>query len=134
MDLKIPIVYSKSHEVFPRITIGILIVLGLIILIQYLIKMRHMNTKLFSLKNKQFFEKDYDKFKLFGTILLLFAFILLLEPLGFVIAGIIFMSLFNILFAGKYTKKDLLISTSLAIIETMSVWFVFGYLFEITLP
>ncbi|NLB21176.1 MAG: tripartite tricarboxylate transporter TctB family protein [Clostridium sp.] len=134
MDLKIPIVHSKSHEIFPRITIAIVIILAIIIIIQYVNKSRQGDTKLFSLKGKHFFEENYDKVKLFGTIILLFAFIFLLEPLGFIVAGIIFMSLFNILFSGKYTKKEFLVSTSIAVIETMSVWFIFGYLFEITLP
>ncbi len=134
MDLKIPIVHSTSHKIFPRIVLAILIILAVIMFIQYILKARKEKTKLFSLKGKQFFEDNYDKVKLFGTIIFLFAFIFLLEPLGFIIASIIFMSLFNILFSGKYSKKDIVISTGIAIIETMSVWFIFGYLFEITLP
>ncbi len=112
----------------------ILIILAIIIFIQHVIKSRQANTKLFSLKGKQFFEENYDKVKLFGTIILLFAFIFLLEPLGFVIASIIFMSLFNILYSEKYDKKGLLVSLGLAVAETMTVWFIFGYLFDITLP
>lgn len=133
-EFKIPIVYSTSHKVFPQIVFGILVILAIIILIQYVMKQHKSKETLFSLKGKQFFEKDYDKVKLFGTLILLFAFVFLLKPLGFIPAGILFMSLFNILFTGRIGKKDILISIGIAVVETMIVWFIFGYLFEITLP
>lgn len=133
-ELKIPIIYSTSHEIFPKIVFGILVILAIIIFIQYVLKQRKAKEALFSLKGKQYFEKDYDKVKLFGSLILLFAFVFLLKPLGFIPAGILFMSLFNVLFTGRFGKKDILISVGIAVVETMIVWFVFGYLFEITLP
>ena len=133
-ELKIPVVYSTSHEIFPKIVFGILVILAIIIFVQYVLKQRKAKEALFSLKGKQFFEKDYDKVKLFGSLILLFAFVFLLKPLGFIPAGILFMSLFNVLFTGRFGKKDILISVGIAVVETMIVWFVFGYLFEITLP
>ena len=133
-EVKIPIVYSTSHEIFPKIVFGVLVILAVILFIQYVLKQSKANEPLFSLKGKQFFEKDYDKVKLFGSLILVFAFVFLLEPLGFIPAGILFMTLFNVLFTGRLGKKDILISLGIAIIETMTVWFIFGYLFEITLP
>lgn len=134
LDFKLPIVYSTSHTVMPKIIFGVLVILGIILFIQYVMKTRKEGGKLFSLKGKRFFEENYDRMKLFGTVIILFGFIVFMKPLGFILAGIIFMSLFNILYDGKFGKKDLLLSISISVVETMTVWFIFGYLFDITLP
>jgi len=133
-DIKIPIVYSTSHEVVPRIVTGILVILAIVIFIQYVMKTRKENGKLFSIKGKKFFEDNFDKVKLFGTLILLIVFILLMKPIGFIAAGIIIVSLFNILYSAKFDKKDIMVSIGISVVETMTVWFIFGYLFEITLP
>lgn len=133
-DIKIPIVYSTSHEVFPRIVLVILVILAIIIFLQYLLKTRKEKSKLFSFKGKHFFEKDYDKVKLFGSAILLLLYIVIMKPLGFIFASILIMSLFNILYSARFGKKDIGISIGISVIETMTVWFIFGYLFEITLP
>lgn len=133
-DFKLPIVYSTSHEVVPRIIFGVLVILAFIIFIQYVLKIRKENGKLFSLKGKHFFEENYDKVKLFGSAILLLIFMLIMKPLGFILSSIIIVSLLNILFSAKYGKKDIMLSIGISVIETMTVWFIFGYLFEITLP
>lgn len=133
-DIKIPIVYSTSHEVVPRIVLGILVILAIIIFLQYLLKTRKEKSKLFAIKGKHFFEKDYDKVKLFGSAILLLLYIVIMKPLGFIFASILIMSLFNILYSARFGKKDIGISIGISVIETMTVWFIFGYLFEITLP
>lgn len=134
LDIKIPIVYSTSHEVFPRIVLVILVILAIIIFLQYLLKTRKEKSKLFAIKGKHFFEKDYDKVKLFGSAILLLLYIVIMKPLGFIFASILIMSLFNILYSARFGKKDIGISIGISVIETMTVWFIFGYLFEITLP
>ena len=133
-DIKIPIVYSTSHEVVPRIVLGILVILAIIMFIQYVLKTRKEKGKLFSYKGRHFFEKDYDKVKLFGSAVLLLLYIVIMKPLGFIFASILIMSLFNILYSAKFGKKDMVLSIGISVIETMTVWFIFGYLFEITLP
>lgn len=133
-DLKIPVIYSTSHNLFPRIVLGILVLLGIILVIQAMIKARKTNRPFLSLKGKRFFIADYDKTKLFGTLIGLILYIVLMPIIGFIPASILFMLLFNILYSARWGKKDLAVHLAIAAVETMSVWFVFGYLFEITLP
>lgn len=130
----IKIVYSRSHWVMPRIVMGILVVLGIIILIQEMVKAKRENRPLINLKGKSFFVEGYDKVKLFSSIVLLFVYIGAMKLLGFIIGSIIIISLFNILFAPKKDKKSIAICIGISVIETMILWFVFGYIFEITLP
>ena len=132
--MSIKIVYSKSHTIFPKIIIGVLILFAIILFIQSLMKSRKLNCPLFDFKSKRFFIEQYDKLKLFGTLILLVLYIFSMNLLGFVAAGIIFISLFNILYAGKKDIKTIAICIGIATIETLLVWFIFGYVFEITLP
>lgn len=131
---KIKIVYSQSHLVMPRIVVGILVILGIIILIQETMKAKRENRPLINLKDKRFFVENYDKLKLFGSMILLFAYIPAMQFLGFIIASIIIISLFNILFSPKKDKKSIIFCIVISVIETLILWFVFGYIFEITLP
>lgn len=133
-DFKVPVTYSTSHTVFPRIVLGILAILAVILLIQGILKARKENRSFLSWKGTRFFTEHYDKAKLFGTIIGLVAYILLMPILGFIPASLLFIFFFNVLYAGRWGKKDLAISLSIAAVETMTVWFIFGYLFEITLP
>ena len=133
-DLKIKIVYSQSHTVFPKIIFSILVILAIIIVIQSIMKSRQERTSLFSLKNRHFFIHQYDKAKIFGTIILLIIYAFALKIIGFIASGIIFITMFNILFSGDQSKKGLVKSFLIATVETMLIWFIFGYLFNVTLP
>ncbi|MHB8130106.1 MAG: tripartite tricarboxylate transporter TctB family protein [Mobilitalea sp.] len=131
---KIKIVHSQSHLVFPKIVIGILLILLFVMIIQAIVKARKENKPLFNLKNKKFFVENYDKIKLFGSLVLFVLYILSLELLGFLIASIVFITLFNILFAATKSKKSLINSVIISVIASFTLWFLFGYVFNITLP
>jgi hypothetical protein len=131
---KVKIVYSQSHTVFPKIIFVILIIFAVILLIQSLMKAKKENRSFLDFKGKKFFIEKYDKLKFYGTIVLLILYILSLNLLGFLPASIIFISLFNILYAGKKEPKSIAISIGISIVESLLIWFVFGYLFEVTLP
>lgn len=131
---KVKIVFSQSHLIMPKIILGILIILGVIIFIQSLLKAKRENRPVIDFKNKRFFEDNYDKVKFYGTIILLLLYVFSMNLLGFILSSIIFLSLFNVLFTGKKDIKSIVKSIIISIIETMVVWFVFGYIFEITLP
>lgn len=133
-DLKIRIVYSQSHTVFPRIIFGVLIIFALIIIIQSIMKSMREKKAIISFDNRRFFIEQFDKTKLFGSLALLVAYSLALKFIGFLLSGIIFISLFNILFSGDRSKKGIIKSIIISTIETLIIWFVFGYLFNITLP
>jgi hypothetical protein len=131
---KIKIVHSQSHLVFPTIVIGILIILMIVLIIQTIIKAKQQNKPLIDIKNKKFFEENYDKFKFWGSIVLFVLYIATLEILGFLIGSIIFISLFNVLFAGTTKIKSLISSVVISSVASFSLWFLFGYVFNITLP
>jgi hypothetical protein len=118
----------------PKIIIGVLIILAVIIFVQEYMKAKKANKSFMSLKGWRFFAEGYDKVKLFGSIGLLFAYIGLMKLIGFIASSIIIASLFNILFAEKKDKKSIAICIGISVIEALLLWFVFGYIFEITLP
>ena len=125
--------YSTSHYFFPKIIITLLIVLGLIIIIPKIIKA--VKSGAFSKGNRpHFFVENYDKLKLFGTVALLILYILALEWVGFLIASIIFIFLFNVLFCGTLQPKSLLISAIISVVASVGVWYIFGVVFNVTLP
>lgn len=131
---KIKIVHSQSHLVFPTIVIGILIILLIIIIIQAVMKAKKQNKPFLDIKNKKFFVENYDKLKLWGSILLFVLYILSLELIGFLFASILFITLFNVLFAGTTKKRSLIGSIVISSVASFTLWFLFGYVFNITLP
>lgn len=131
---KIKIVHSQSHLVFPKIVIGILIILLIVLMVQAVLKAKKQKKSIFSFKNKKFFEENYDKLKFWGSIILFVLYLLSLELLGFLIASIIFITLYNVLYAGTLKIKSLIGSVMISSIASFTLWFLFGYVFNITLP
>lgn len=130
--LTIDIKYDEYHIIFPRIIIGILVVLVVLMLLKYLIKKwKEGNLTKFKFK---FFEENYDKWKFFGTIGLLVVYVTVLEIVGFIASSIIFMFLLTILLRGNFQRNTLVISLINSVTTSVLVWFFFGYLFDITLP
>lgn len=118
---------------FPKIIITILIVLGLFILIPKIIKAIKSKEPLIP-KGTRFFVENFDKVKLFGTLILLILYILALGRIGFVPAGLIFIFLFNVLFCGTLKWESLLTSAIITAVFVIGTWWVFGVLFNVTLP
>ena len=131
---KVKIIHSQSHLVFPKIVIGILIILSIVLIIQALIKAKKENRPFINIKNKKFFEENYDKIKFWGSIILFILYIMSLEILGFLFGSIIFITLFNVLYAGTKNKKSLFFSVLISVIASFILWFLFGYVFNVTLP
>lgn len=130
---KIKIVYSTSHLIMPKIVVCILIILALIMLLQEIIKGKKEGRS-FSFKGKKIFIENYDKVRLWGTLILFIFYILALEMIGFLTSSLIFIFLFNVLFAGSKNKKSILTSAIISIVSSVSIWYIFGFLFNITLP
>jgi ABC-type Fe3+ transport system permease subunit len=131
---KVKIIHSQSHLIFPKIVIGILVILLIILIIQAFIKAKKENRSLINIKNKKFFVENYDKMKFWGSIILFVLYILSLELLGFLVASIVFITLFNVLYAGTKNKRSLFISLLISVIASFVLWFLFGYVFNVTLP
>jgi hypothetical protein len=143
---------STSHWLFPPIIMWILGILFVIMLIQRAIKCKKTGTPFINIKGYRFFIQDWDKVKLPGTLLLLVLYFPAMNLLGFLPASIIFVFLFNVLFVGLSQLKSipvafktkefwsnpdfrsLIISLIISVVSSTVIWFLFGYVFRITLP
>lgn len=132
--MKLKIINSTSHWVMPRIVMGILVVLLVIIGIQRLIHCRKTGTPFIQLKNYRFFRPGWNKVKLLGGILTFVAYIYLMEFLTFLPASIISIFIFNVLFDNERTKKSMITSGVISVGFSVFIWLIFGVLFRITLP
>lgn len=130
--LTIEMKFSEYHSIFPNIILWTLILLGLSLLIPNIIK-RVKEGRLTKF-NFKFFEENYDKVKFYGTVALLLVYVFLLELTGFLATTIIFMFLITILFMGSYKRKAIIISLINSVTTSLIVWYVFGTIFDITLP
>lgn len=128
----IHIVYSTQHWIVPKIVIGILIVfLAAIIITEGMARVKAGEP--FFKKPGRFFNDNCDYVKLFGTLILFIGYIACLNVIGFTITSIIFVFLFNVLYAGT-APKSLLISILIAVISSVVIAVMFGVIFNITLP
>ena len=145
---KVSYKYSNSHLVMPKIVIGVLILLGIILLIQRAKQCKKEGKPFFAFKGYHFFVENYDKVKFWGSIILMAAYIYTMERIHFLPASLIFIFLFNILYDesinfkalfGKTGEpvirvKSLLISLGISVVFSVAVWYLFGIVFNITLP
>lgn len=134
--MRINVVYSTQHWIFPTITIGILVILG-VILIAVEGRARLKAGKGFFAKPGRFFEENYDKVKFWGCLVLMFVYFFFLDKIGFTIWSIICLFLFNTLFANKEQMKNPkyhITSLIISVVACVVISLVFGTLFAITLP
>lgn len=145
---KVKIKWSTSHLFFPRIIAWVLVILAVILLIQRALKCKREGTPFFAFKNYRFFLKDFDKPKLFGSVILMAGYFACLEPMGFLWASILFVFLFNALYSEAVDlgvlfhkregavihTRNLLISVGSAVVISTFIWWLFGIAFNITLP
>lgn len=134
--MRINVVYSTQHWIFPTIIIVILAVLGAAIIAAEGVG-RVKAGRGFFVKPGRFFAENYDKVKLWGCIVLMIAYFFLLDKIGFTVCSIIFVFLFNTLFAGPERMKSVKYHVTSLIISLVSVLLVsilFGTVFDITLP
>jgi len=142
--LSVSIDFDKSHLYFPRIIVSILAILLVIIIIRAVLERRCARRAGEKTEPFHFFEKDYDKLRLFGTLGLAIVYFFSMdrvgrlfpnEGFGFLFTSIPFMILLSFLFVGKGKIKAHLIPILLSSVLTpLTVWIVLGQLFHITLP
>ncbi|MDR1932357.1 MAG: tripartite tricarboxylate transporter TctB family protein [Spirochaetales bacterium] len=130
---KLEVQYSTSHLFFPKIVIGILVVLAVIMAVKYALARARGKQPLVS-RNWSFFVKDADFFMLFGSLGLFILYILALKPLGFLVSSLIFIFLFNLLFCRTFKLKSVFISLIISVISCVLVWYLFSVVFNISLP
>ena len=130
---RLRVLYSTSHMFFPKIVIGILIILAVIIVIKNVI-IRARNKQPIIKTDRKFFAPGADFFMLFGSLILFILYIWTLKILGFLISSIIFVFLFNLLFGRTREKKSILVSLVVSVISCVVVWYLFSVVFNISLP
>lgn len=142
--LSITIDFQQSHLFFPRIMIGVIIVLVVAIAIKELLSRARKGTLKELFKGFSFFEPGFNKAKLFGTFGLVILYFVLMdyvgrlfpnEGLGFLSTSIPFMLALSVLFAGKeVVKKHWIAIVVSSVVTPLAAWLLFGKLFFITLP
>lgn len=126
------VVYSTEHWIVPRIIICILCVLFAAIIITEG-RARTAKGEAFFALSEKFFKENPDFIKLFGTLVLFVGYIMTLDILGFTLTSMIFVFLFNILYAGT-SPKSIAVSLFIAIAASLIISVAFGVFFNITLP
>ncbi len=140
--------FSNMHLFFPTVIACILGILLVVLIIQRALRCKREGVPFINLKGYHFFTPGYDKLKLWGSLVLFVGYILCLNPLGFLVSSMIFITLFNILFAesidlralfhkgeGKVIHaKSLLISVVIGVVSSTLIWVLFYKIFNITLP
>lgn len=128
----IKVVYSTEHWIMPIIVMVILAVLLATIIITEGRTRVKAGGKFFE-KPGRFFIENCDHFKLWGTLVLFAGYIVCLNIIGFTVTSMIFVFLFNILYAGT-KKKSVIVSVILAVVSSLIISVLFGVVFNITLP
>lgn len=128
----INVVYSTEHWIVPRIVMGVLAVLLLLIIVTEAMARVKAGGSLIP-KMGKFFIDGADQVKLWGTLILFAAYIFCLDIVGFTVTSIIFVLLFNLLYAGL-EKKSVVLSVILAVVSSLIISIMFGVVFNITLP
>lgn len=134
--MRINVVYSTQHWIFPTITIAILVILGAIILAVEARGRVKAGKGVFAAPGR-FFEENYDKLKFWGCLVLMVAYFLLLDKIGFTVCSAVFLFLFNTLFAGLDRMKNVkyhLVSLLISVVATLGISLLFGTAFNISLP
>ncbi|MCR4818364.1 MAG: tripartite tricarboxylate transporter TctB family protein [Fretibacterium sp.] len=128
----------NMHLFFPVMIGAICLLLLAVIALQRFLKCRKDGTPFIDLKDYHFFKPDYDKLKLWGSLVLFIGYLIALPRLHFVWASVIFIFLFNVLFDKRkgepFKVRSLIISALISVICTLGVWYLFFRVFNITLP
>ncbi len=128
----IKVVYSTQHWIMPRIVMAVLAVLLVaIIATEGMARVKAGGT--FFGKPGKFFREGCDYVKLWGTLVLFAAYLWCLNVIGFTVTSIVFVFLFNVLYAG-IEKKSLILSAVLSVVSALIISVLFGVVFNITLP
>ena len=134
---QVTIDFEESHRVFPTIVGTILVLLGLAILIRD--RKRIANAPTYWRRTFA----DMDRPRFFGTLVLTLAYFGLMVPvgniwpntgLGFLICSIPFVFAIGVLYLHERTFSTIWPIAVLALISAPLAWWLFSYVFFLTLP
>jgi hypothetical protein len=133
--------FDQSHLFFPKIIVWLLILLFIMIVVIYgktfVQDLRSGRRKI------RLFQENYDKIKLFGTILAVVIYFILMDivgtffpntGLGFLLVSIPFMLALSFLYVHDLNRKKAMIIVLNSTIAPVTAWYILGNLFNISLP
>ncbi|SDE49497.1 Tripartite tricarboxylate transporter TctB family protein [Paracoccus isoporae] len=135
--LRVTVDFDRSHLIFPTLIGGILILLGLAILLTH----RRAITGAGAMWAETL--AGMDKIRFFGTLVLTIVYFLLMVPvgnlwpntgLGFLICSIPFVALIGILYMHERDARGLVPMLIVSVVAPTIVWWLFTYVFALTLP
>lgn len=139
--LSVNIDFEQSHLFFPKIITWLLLLLFLMIVVLYGVKL--LKDVKEGRRRIRFFEENFDKIRLFGTIGAVVLYFVLMDyvgvlfpntGLGFLLVSIPFMMCLSFLYVHDLNKKKTIIIVLNSIIAPTAAWYILGNLFNITLP
>jgi fatty acid desaturase len=138
--LNVLIDFEESHLFFPRIILGLLVMMTLVLVIRFLPARIQM---IRSGESVRFFSADSEKAKVGLTLALLLLYFWAMDWVGaffpnrgygFLFCSIAFMLVSSFLFMGQRTKKKMIAGVVNSLLTPILAWLLFGQVFHITLP
>ena len=131
--------FESYHLVFPWAIGTILVVLLILMGIQKLVAVNRGRSDTTSSKKSarpgfRLFDKGFDAKKLFGALACIVIYMLVLNPLGFLISSILFMIAISLVFRPVTAPRALIGVAANSVLTPLIIWLAFGQLFDITLP
>lgn len=139
--LSIKIDFEQSHMFFPNIIMWLLLFLFILIVVLY--GKQFLEDLTAGRRSIRFFQENYDKIRLFGTIGAVIIYFILMDyvgtlfpntGLGFLLVSIPFMMCLSFLYVHDLNKKKTIIILLNSTIAPAAAWYILGNLFNITLP
>lgn len=139
--LEVSIDFDQSHLFFPKLVVTLLA--GMLLLIAVIHRARLVEIVRTRGAGLSFFEENADKFRLFSTLGLIVIYFVSMDyvgqlfpntGLGFLFCSIAFVAALSLVYVHKVTRSVLLVIGCNALIAPLTVWYVLGSLFDITLP
>lgn len=139
--LKVEIDFKTSHQVFPHLIEGILLVLAMAIVVTH---KRSIVSAFGQFRTKVHPRHwQFDRPRLLGCLLLTVVYFLAMEPvgsllpntgLGFWLCSCVFGLLLSRLFVHDIDRRKRMLMLSTSLIMPTLIWFVFAQIFRVTLP
>ena len=133
--------FDQSHLFFPRIIMCLLLLLFAAIVVLY--GRAFFQDIRAGRRRLRFFEEHYDKIRLFGTIVGVIVYFVLMDyvgtlfpntGLGFLLVSIPFMMFLSFLYVHDLNRRKTVIILLNSTIAPVTAWYILGNLFNITLP
>ena len=138
---QISIDFDQSHLFFPTIIFWLLLILLAAILIVFGIPFfRDLRS---GKRKPSFFVENFDKLRLFGTLLLSVVYFITMDAVGmqfpsmgygFLFVSMPFMFILSLLYAHNIDRKKLIVISVNSILAPGIAWYILGNLFNISLP